>query len=311
MAGVGELLYNIVFKSNTTTLKDVVKGISKLSVESALSAYGLDQVYMKLLQLTQEAVHFTTSLTDMSLQSGLSTQALEEWGRIAERVGGNAQELQSFIMGVSKSLYELQRHGTPISWRNSIGTLFSQAGYMGMNGLDFNKISPERLVQVLKEGYSKLDKAGRTSFATTMNANDSTLRYMATPDSQIAKDQDIEFQRQGQKAVFEDLNKSWKDFAITFDAVKRDLSEFAVLITGISGALKAFVDVGRGKPFEALKDITPQVLQKGIGDMVVNFHLTGKAVKEDAQEIVAVLDSWWKKQCQEVQSSMFGKEKSS
>ena len=178
MAGeLGELVFNILFKGNVTSLRDIIKGISSLNVSTALAAFGLDVVYDKLKEMTTQTVSYGKSLKEMSLMTGLSAQEMEDWGRIAEKANGDAESLQNRVARLRAELADIHRGIMPDWWHET-------NRLMGIHGKAMTDVwnikDPKDLILRMREAYQLMNSIEQQQFRTTQQSDATFTRILGS-----------------------------------------------------------------------------------------------------------------------------------
>ena len=69
-----EFFAEIFFKTNPLPLKDLIKNIGELNARTILAGVGLDGIYVKLKQITDQSISTAMSLTRFAARFGQSIE---------------------------------------------------------------------------------------------------------------------------------------------------------------------------------------------------------------------------------------------
>lgn len=118
---IGELFFNLGFNADTIKLKDFGKAIGDLNMSSILTAGSFGALYEGAKSLINMADEVALSINNFGIQTGQSTQEIQKWGKMAERVGIPASVMQNSITSLVDSLYLLKRFGTNSNFWGQLG----------------------------------------------------------------------------------------------------------------------------------------------------------------------------------------------
>ena len=95
---IGELIYNLVFESDTTKLNDFIKAVGTLDMSSIMGALGVGQLYEVTKKLLNSATATAMGLKTFESVTGLSALKMKSWSDVAEQAGVNAGAFESSII---------------------------------------------------------------------------------------------------------------------------------------------------------------------------------------------------------------------
>lgn len=118
---IGELFFDLGFKSDTTKLKDFVRNVGDLNMSSVLAAFGLDRVYESIKHIMEVGDKTALSINNFSKVTGQSADEFQKWSKFATQMGMDAGVIASDVAGLQDSITRMSVTGEGSNAWNLIG----------------------------------------------------------------------------------------------------------------------------------------------------------------------------------------------
>lgn len=165
---IGELIFELGFKTDTVKLNEIVGLIGKLNLSSVLGALGVKELYDGLRDVMGVAEESALGMNMFEKQTGLSAQKMTQWTRYAEGMGVSAEAVSSTLTGLQKKLVGMKL-GTDQSLLTPLYIL-NQAG-AGITGNE----TPFELMNKFLATIKKLNPELKTTITDMMGINSQLL----------------------------------------------------------------------------------------------------------------------------------------
>lgn len=123
---IGELFFELFFKSDNKKMKDFMEMVGELDLKSVLASSSLGAFILKMHNLTEEAAKTAVEMNNFTQETGLSSERMKQWSNAAERMGLNGSAVAGVISAMQSKLIGL-RLGTdqsllsPMAFLNAAG----------------------------------------------------------------------------------------------------------------------------------------------------------------------------------------------
>lgn len=105
---IGEFFIQLGVKADVTKVKDFVRAISNLPVETAGAILAIGGIQYKLAQLAQQAFETAVGLQHFTMQTGLSAQELQRWQVVGEQANVSAEAVASSVSNLQRQMAEIR-----------------------------------------------------------------------------------------------------------------------------------------------------------------------------------------------------------
>lgn len=118
---IGELLFELGFKSDTMKLRDFGKAVSELNMSSILSAGSLGAVFEGAKALIGIADDMALGINKFGRETGQSVVEVQKWTKMAEQMGVSAGVVTGAVQTLQDNLFRMKFTGEGSNIWNMLG----------------------------------------------------------------------------------------------------------------------------------------------------------------------------------------------
>lgn len=204
---LSEFFCEIFFKSNPLPLKDLVKNLGELNARTILAGVGLDGIYLKLKDITEQSVATAMSLNLFAKATGLPIEGVQHFSNAVAQMGGNAEEAMGDLAALHKRLVELKLTGRADSGLAQANYLLNQAG----TAVPYGVTDPIAMLERIRHGYQKLNKEKQLMVRSNLNISASSAMYLEMSDREVAASRRNAVVNQEQVRILTQLGGKWAE----------------------------------------------------------------------------------------------------
>jgi len=257
-----EFFAEIFFKTNPLPLKDLIKNIGELNARTILAGVGLDGVYTKLKDITDQAIATAISLKNFSATTGLSTTSVQQWGAAAEQLGGSTKDIASDFRSLNDIFIGMKK-GFPLPEQLERSIFMLQEAGTAIGPDDFK--TPEKFLQKFREGLKKLSEENKTFALSQLPVSDSMRVMLRAGDDEFQQMIKNSYMLRDQAEQLRSLNKEWVVLAQTIRQAGNTIaSDMAPQLAEMARLLQK---IGKSEWFQKL--IVP------MGKAAMDYNLMG------------------------------------
>ena len=255
-------------------LNDVIKGMANLDLKSIAAAAGLGTAFLALKKITEQAVKTGLALHNFSIQTGISTQKLQQWSFMAEQMGASAADVESTVKAISMATAQIklgQGNLKPFQ----------------MLGIDPNQNAFDVLEQVAQK-IKNLDPAMTRLITQQMGISDGMLNILKASDNVRADIEKQFYMREKEITQLNDLRMIWVQLrqavffflnmvgihlAPVFKNVGKFVGELSVYVGGLANKFESLklVIIGMAIIFAPMQTAIAAIILL-IDDLYVSLH---------------------------------------
>jgi hypothetical protein len=296
-----------------------LKNLKKQQDETASSGLTLSKVFagiaaagalIKLKDIGREAFDSAVNIGKLSDKTGISTQTLSVFHKVAGDVGASTESVDKALIKAAKSITDFQG-----------GTGKAAAGFkiLGINAKDFAGINSDQKLQLVTTKLGGMEKGFQKATAQAAifgkGASDITLvanslagqgfdaATKATARLGLLLDQTTTDSFRAAKASMQELSDVGKGLATQFEAgmlpAISDVGEALLDALGDDGAGSAFKELGKGAGY-AIRGIVAGILSIGVSagtsaaEVAELFDYAFNHTKEAAKTVFAAIGGYIK-----------------
>jgi hypothetical protein len=226
---VGEFFVQLGVTADSKNLKDFVKNISSMTLETAGAIAAISGVTYKLGQLASEAINASIGFEMFTSQTGLSWQELQKWQIAAELANVSAESVSSSITGLQRQLADI-----------SMGR--GNAAPFMMLGINPRSKNAFEVLDQLREKIRGMDSMRATNLITQMGLSPDMMQVLRMSNSEFSK-----------------LTKTYHGLSSAqeqqFIRAKRSMTEFGLVIRELGTGFLANLLMGLEKLIKLITEL--------------------------------------------------------
>jgi len=243
---IGEFFVELGFMSGEDgkKLNDFVRGIGELDLASIAAVLEVGALYEILRKMTVQAVEAGQAVRNFGIQTGLSTDKMQQWTQFAEQMGASGDDVVSALKAIQMQQARI---------RTGMGGNAAPFAALGVSVTD----EPFKVLDALREKYKNLRPDLQRLINSEFGLSDSMLNVLKASDAQRAALDKNRFLNKDQLEALNDLNRQY----IILRQAIYNLSN-AIAASVFSRPLKHLIQfvMDVGKALSALKPLLPWVL---------------------------------------------------
>jgi hypothetical protein len=239
----GELVFDILFQSDTKKLKDLIKDLSDLNLNSIISSLGLKGLVDGITKVVDEAEKLSLSFRNLMGITGVSSTVFQKWDNAAKALGISAGVLPNTLADIQSSIMQLQTQGT--------GKATTWGALLGIDPRGMQDQPEEVLRRILQNLEGVRDPAMRRYLLQTAGLNENLVLM-------IGHWEDVQKAMANSEREMNQLSALWKvltNIASTFASI---IISIGAILTPVLGPISQIVlDIVNG--FESLLMTIPKL----------------------------------------------------
>lgn len=221
--------------------------MGELNARTILAGVGLDGIYVKLKDITEQSVATALSLNMFSKNTGLSIVQAQQFGNVVEQMGGNAKEAMGFLAQLHSRLVNLKALGRSDEGLGSALFFLNQKGA----GIGRNITDPIAFIEKARKAYQLLTEDQKLVVREALRADQSTVLYLNSSDKKAAEMRKTMAVNEQQIRQLTELGGSWAALSQVMRQLGVDIAiELQPSLLAISNILvKMLTDLERSGVF--------------------------------------------------------------
>lgn len=152
-------------------LNDFIRAMGNLDLKSISAIAGLSSVFLILKKVTDQTIRAGMSLSNFNIETGHSTQKLQQWSFIAEQVGASAGDIESAVKSLSYATAQIKLGQGNIAPFQMLGISPDQ--------------DPFKILLKIRERIKGLDPSMTRLILSQLGLSESMLLVLNASDDQI------------------------------------------------------------------------------------------------------------------------------
>lgn len=167
---IGELLIQLGFKADTMKLKDFIHSVGELNMQSIIAATGFGGLYEAAKRAIEAAEEMAEPLHAFSVQTGQSTDRLQQFSQAAEEMGASSGTVESAIRTLQQSIFRMRMTG-------------EGSNVWGMLGIDPTQVQDKfEILNQLRERFKGMSVEARQFYLSQLGISQDMLNLFAMSD---------------------------------------------------------------------------------------------------------------------------------
>lgn len=195
----------IFFKTDPLPLKDLLKNIGELNARTVLAGFGLDGIYVKLKQITDQALATAIALNQFNASTNLPISGVQQLGHAVDQLGGSSKDLQADLASLQMRLINMKRLGQPDQGLTRANFWLSKVGA----AVPFGETDPVKVIDRVRHGFRQLSQEEQLLVLQNLGLSQSAAIYLRMTDAQWDSMRKNVYMSQEQVQHLIDMNKEW------------------------------------------------------------------------------------------------------
>ncbi len=217
-----EFFAEIFFKTNPLPLKDLIKNIGELNARTILAGVGLDGIYVKLKQITDQSIATAMSLNIFGKSTNLPIEGAQRFANAVSQLGGNSQEAMNDLAQLQERLIKIKKLGTPDAGINQALYWLNNKGRAGISSLGTDPIA---LIDKMRNAFQRLDKETQVLMLSQLGLSQSSALYLRMSDAQWANQKMNMAANERQIEIITRMGGKWRSLSQTLSQLGMDVTE--------------------------------------------------------------------------------------
>lgn len=200
-----EFFAEIFFKTNPLPLKDLIKNIGELNARTILAGVGLDGIYVKLKQITDQSISTAMSLNIFGKSTNLPIEGAQRFANAVEQLGGNSKDALNDLAQLKMRLLNLKRLGKPDEGLASANYWLKRVGA----SIPFGVTDPVKVIDRIRSGFQKLSQDEQLLVLQSLGLSESAAIYLRLTEAQWEAQKKNVSMLLEQVNLIADMNKEW------------------------------------------------------------------------------------------------------
>jgi len=217
-----EFFAEIFFKTNPLPLKDLIKNIGELNARTILAGVGLDGIYVKLKQITDQSISTAMSLNIFGKSTNLPIEGAQRFANAVAQLGGNAQEAMNDLAQLQERLIKIKKLGTPDAGINQALYWLNNKGRAGISSLGTDPIA---LIDKMRNAFQRLDKETQVLMLSQLGLSQSSALYLRMSNAQWEAQKLNMASSQAQIETIKNMGGEWRKLSQVLNQLGMDMTE--------------------------------------------------------------------------------------
>lgn len=193
-----------------------------MNARTILAGVGLDGIYVKLKQITDQSIATAMSLNIFGKSTNLPIEGAQRFANAVAQLGGNSQEAMNDLAQLQDRLIKIKKLGTPDAGISQALYWLNNKGRAGISSLGTDPIA---LIDKMRNAFQRLDRETQVLMLSQLGLSQSSALYLRMSDAQWESQKNNMASSQAQIEIIKNMGGEWRKLSQVLAQLGMDLTE--------------------------------------------------------------------------------------